>query len=203
MSLLIRGRPCISLGGMVTWTLSGETVHFVHFRFESGVNLDGESVVSLDSCWTVSDQITAAARSTSATRGTTALSFTWSTAEAALVSAGWTFVGVMLAFTTFACTRSVVVTAFEILARSITWLAASNVACTRAKTSLPTSSAKIIIPVQASASNTSTLGILMKFYRGSRRTRRGRPLTRADSKSEPTILGDIFSDFAGKSRRGK
>jgi len=156
------------------WTLSGETVHFVHFRFESFVNLDSESIVTLDSCWTVSDQVTAATRST-ATGGTAALTGTWTTTKTTGVWTG-TFVGIVLAFATLASASAVVVTVFLILTSSVAWFAASNVTCTTAKTSFPTSSAKVVIPVQACASNTSTLGI---------------------------VFGDIFRDLAGKSSRGK
>jgi len=157
------------------WTLSGETVHFVHFRFESFVNFDSKSIVSLDSWWTVSDQV-ATARSTATTGGATALSCTWTTTKTTGISTGWTFVGIVLTFATLVSASFVVVTVFCILTISVTWLTASNVTCTTAKTSFPTSSAKVVIPVQACASNTSTLGI---------------------------VFGDIFRDLAGKSSRGK
>ena len=141
-----------------TWALPGETVHFVHFRFETLVNLDSKSIVSLDSRWTVSNQV-ATAGSATTTGGTTALSGTWSATETTLIWTRWTFIRIVLAFATLVTASFVVVTVFKILARSITWLAASNVTCATAKTSLPTSSAKVVIPVQAGSSNTSTLGI--------------------------------------------
>lgn len=156
--LLSHLRPIRTANGAHTWALSGKTVHFVHFRFEALVNLDSESIVSLDSCWTVSDQV-ATAGSTATTGGATALSGTWSATEATLISTGWTFVCIVLAFATLVSASFVVVAVFSILALSIAWLTASNITCTTAKTSLPTSSAKIVIPVQAGASNTSTLGI--------------------------------------------
>ena len=142
----------------VTRALSGKTIHFVHFRFESGINFDGEPVVSLDSCRAVGDQVAAAAWS-AATRGTAALSLTWTAAETTLVTTGRAFICIVLTFTALWSTWSIIVTVFEILARSVTWLTASDVTCTTAKTSFPTSSAKIVIPVQACASNTSTLCI--------------------------------------------
>ena len=144
-----------------TWTISGETVHFVHFWFESLVNLNSESIVALNSAWTVSDQITT---SRSTTGGATALSGTWAATETTRISTRWTFVSVVLTFATLVSASFVIVTVFLIYASSITWLAASNVTCTTAKTSFPTCSAKIIIPIQAGASNISTLGIWKKSF---------------------------------------
>ena len=141
-----------------TWTLCCKSIHFVHFRFESFINAYFSAVITFYSTWRIIYQ-SACGWITITTTSTATLSISWSATEPTLIIARWAFVWIVLTFPSFVLTISIIVTVFRVLTTSITWFTASSIGLTVAKTSFPTGSANVVIPIQARSTNSGTLCI--------------------------------------------